>query len=338
MAGIRVKMIGNYQNHLWIRQFPGRVPVWGECEFLFDPAERDYDWLVVYNDFPGDGQQHEQHPGECGNSLLVTTEPSTIKVYGRAYTAQFGHVLTSQPQWALPHPGRIFSQPALQWFYGLSGDRSACFDEMLANPPADKSESIATVCSSKQQRHTLHNRRHEFTRQLKTRLPELQIYGQGVRPMADKAEALNPYRYHLAIENFIGPHHWTEKLADPFLGLTLPFYIGCPNAADYFPAESFIALNIKDVDGAADTIRQALENKEYERRLPSVLEARRLIMFEYNLFAVLAKLIPERHRASTSSDRGLFRSRRGLRKSSVWVAANDFWDKVKARARYTLAG
>ncbi|RMF46959.1 MAG: glycosyltransferase, partial [Deltaproteobacteria bacterium] len=246
MAGIRVKVIGNYQNHLWIRQFPGRKPAWGDCEFFFDPALRDYDWLVVYNDFPGDANQQEAHPGCRENSLLVTTEPSTIKVYGSTYTGQFGHVLTSQPEWALRHPGRIFSQPALQWFYGLKGESSTCFDDLLEHPPTDKRADISTVCSSKKQRHTLHNRRLAFTKALKQRLPHLEIFGQGVRPIADRAEAIAPFRYHLAIENFIGLHHWTEKLADPFLGLALPFYIGCPNAWDYFPQESFIPLDIND--------------------------------------------------------------------------------------------
>ena len=51
---------------------------------------------------------------------------------------------------------------------------------------------------------------------------------------------------HIAVENHIAPHHWTEKLSDSFLGYCLPFYIGCPNAADYFPEQSFIGLDIED--------------------------------------------------------------------------------------------
>ncbi|MEZ6050382.1 MAG: hypothetical protein R3C02_03185 [Planctomycetaceae bacterium] len=45
---------------------------------------------------------------------------------------------------------------------------------------------------------------------------------------------VSDYRYHVAVENHIAEHHWTEKLADAFLGATLPFYFGCPNASDYF--------------------------------------------------------------------------------------------------------
>ena len=80
-----------------------------------------------------------------------------------------------------------------------------------------------------------------------------------------KADALDPYRYHLAVENYIGPHYWTEKLADAFLGYTLPFYCGAPNAADYFPEESFIPIDINNFDGALETIRRAIADKEYEK-------------------------------------------------------------------------
>ena len=77
------------------------MPVWGECAFTFDPDARDYDWLVVYDDLPpvaGERFSDRVEVLACppGNTLLITTEPSSIKTYGSAYTAQFGHVLTSQ--------------------------------------------------------------------------------------------------------------------------------------------------------------------------------------------------------------------------------------------------
>ena len=42
-------------------------------------------------------------------------------------------------------------------------------------------------------------------------LPELDIFGHGVNPMNDKAEALDPYRFHIAVENHVYDHHLTEK-------------------------------------------------------------------------------------------------------------------------------
>jgi Glycosyltransferase family 10 (fucosyltransferase) C-term len=328
---IRVKFLGNYAVRGWIRQFPGNVPVWGRCEYLLDPDARDYDWFVVYNDFPG---EHREEKLSCPSrqTLLVTSEPSSIKSYGRAFTAQFGFVLTSQEEWALPHPGRIYSAPSLQWFYGLRRGPCLPFDRIAASPPLDKHRTISTVCSSKRQRHTLHRRRFRFTQALKRRIPELEIYGEGVRPMEDKAEALDEYRYHVAVENHIGLHHWTEKLSDVFLAAALPFYCGCPNAGDYFPEESFVPIDIRNVEQVRETIERAIRDHEYEKRLPSIMEARRRVLEQYNLFAVLAREIESRTGDSAGlTQNGRILSRRLLRKRHPAVAVQDFYGKCRSK-------
>jgi hypothetical protein len=332
----RVKFIGTYGDQRWLRQFPGNKPVWGNCEFILEPKAEDFDWLVVYNDLPASIKEVKL-PCSQEQTILVTTEPSTIKAYGNAFTAQFGHVLTSQPEWALPHRNRIYSQPALQWFYGMGSERLISYDEMVANPPLEKTKLIATVCSTKQQKHTLHHRRYHFTQELKKRIPDLEIFGHGVRPMADKAESLDPYRYHIAIENFIGFHHWTEKLSDPFLGVTLPFYCGCPNAADYFPEESFIPIDIGDVDGASEIIRKAIRDGEYEKRLPYILEARRRVLEEYNIFSVLSRIVESRNAGIPQLPAGgEILSRRMLRKRNPAVSAQHFYEKCRLRLLHAL--
>ena len=333
---IRVKFLGNYAVRGWLRQFPGNTTVWGCCEYLFDPNAREYDWLVVYNDFPGNLQE-ERLSCPRQHTLLVTCEPSSIKTYGRAYTAQFGFVLTSQAEWALPHEHRIYSQPALQWFYGLGGERLRTYDQMVAAPPLDKHKTISTVCSSKRQRHTLHNKRYRFTQALKARIPAMDIYGHGVKAMEDKAEALDDYRYHVAIENHIGIHHWTEKLSDVFLGAALPFYSGCPNATDYFPEESFIPIDIDHVEKAYETIERAIQDREYEKRLPFILEARRRVLEQYNLFAVLTREVETRmDDPAHFPPGGVVMSRRLLRKRNPSVALEDFYGKCRSKVLHAL--
>ena len=327
---IRVKFCTKLSD-LWKRQFPGKKPVWGGCEFVFDSQERNYDWFVIYNDFP-QPLMAEELSCPANQTLLVTTEPPSIKSYGIDFTHQFGTVLTSQPEWALPHCDRIFSQPALQWFYGWGQNALKGYDEIVANP-VEKAKTIATVCSNKKQRHTLHNKRYHFTQELMQRLPELDVFGHGVRAMNDKAESLDPYRYHIAIENYIGRHHWTEKLADAFLGMTLPFYFGCPNASDYFPEESFIPINIFDIEGSYEVIERAIRDNEWEKRLPYIEEARRRVLNEYNLFAVLSREIEARHGASNKESGRLLYSRRLLRKKNPFVAVRDFKEKTRVRIR-----
>jgi len=340
-ARIRVKVISKLPVATWLHQFPQGEPVWGDCEFFFERDARAYDWLLVYDDLPA--REHEtkklsREPLACprAHTLLVTTEPSSVKIYGDDYTHQFGTVLTSQPEWALPHPHRIYAQPALHWFYGLGVDHATPFDSILAYTADRKAHDASMVYSPKAMRHTLHYHRARFMRWLVEQMPELDTFGRETpRKLDDKADCLAAYRYHIAIENFVGEHHWTEKLADSFLGLTLPFYYGCPNAGQYFPQDSFIRIDIRDPAGALKIIRNAIAANEYEKRLPALIEARRRVMFEHNLFAVAAREIAARHqpRELARPDESIL-SRRALRQASLAVAWRDLVGKVRGRLRH----
>lgn len=326
------------------RQLPDEAPEWGNCRFSLDPGDRDYDWLVVYDDLPakrGEARKHRHEVLACpaSHTLLTTSEPSSIKHFGDTYVRQFGCVLTSQEAWALPHPERIFSQAGLHWFYGLGAQHTITFNDLVAHPPQDKTHDLAMVFSPKRMRHTLHRQRFDFMQKLMQLMPEMHIYGRGARPLDDKADALDAYRYHVAIENYIGPHHWTEKLSDAFLGLTLPFYAGCTNASDYFPAESFIPIDIKDPAGAARIIRQAIADGEYEKRLPAIIEARRRVLYEHNFFAIVSREIEKRHRpAAQVSEHVVIYSRHALRRKSVLHGLRNVYGKARALAVHLVRG
>ena len=140
---LRVKVVSSLPERLWRHQFPHGEPVWGDCEFVFDRSATDYDWLLVYDDLParaGEPKKTSQEPLPCprAHTLLVTTEPASVKIYGDDYTRQFGAVLTSQPAWALPHPQRIYAQPALHWFYGVGSREIVPFDSMLEHSAAEQ--------------------------------------------------------------------------------------------------------------------------------------------------------------------------------------------------------
>lgn len=318
-APIRVKLLSKGERvdaQRWLRQVPGGSlgeARWGACVFSVERDDRAYDWLVVYDELPASGELLAC-PRE--HTLLVTAEPASIKVYGKAYLSQFGHVLSSQEPFAIPHPGHIHGQPGLRWFYGLPhrGDAEPRgYEAMEAEPGVPKDGVISTVCSAKAMGHTLHGVRYGFTQELKAAVPELEVFGWGVREMADKAEALDGYRYHVAIENHRAPHHITEKLTDVFLGECLPLYFGAPNAAEYFPEESFIPIDIREAAGAIETVRRAVRDDEYSRRLPAIREAKRRVLEEHNLFAVLARQIERLDTGRRSADGGRLVNRRRLR-------------------------
>jgi Glycosyltransferase family 10 (fucosyltransferase) C-term len=326
----RVKFVtrsGTALSFPWAGQCPGGFPRWERCEFIADQSCRNYDWFVALDDVP------RTLPGNTeklacprSNTILVTSEPSSVTRYGKAFAAQFGTVLTNQEEWALPHPNAIRSQTGNIWFYGKS------FEEIRQAEPPEKSAAISTVCSSKRQAHTMHARRYDFTQALKTELPELEIFGHGVRFIERKADALDPYRFHVIVENHIAPHHWTEKLADAFLGFTVPIYCGCPNVFDYFPAESVIPIDIGDFPGALATIRRVLATPgEYERRLPAITEARRRVIHDYNLPAMIHRIVTSAPPAATGPGGNLY-GRRAMRlrhpadlvRFTCWRAGNLF--------------
>jgi hypothetical protein len=338
---LRVKVISSTPTSTWLHQFPHNEPVWGDCEFVFDRAEQNYDWLLVYDDLPArpdETKRISREPLYCPreHTLLVTTEPSSVKIYGDDYTRQFGAVLTSQPAWALPHRQRIYAQPALHWFYGVGRQTTLPFDEILAQTADGKQHDVSMVHSNKAMRHTLHYHRARFMHELARLMPEIETFGRhSARALDDKADCLRAHRYHIAIENYLGAHHWTEKLADPFLGLTLPFYCGCPDLEAYFPRESFIRIDLLDPQGAINTIRQAIANHEFEKRLPAIIEARRRVLFEYNLFAVVAREISCRHRANAKPQVGtVMLSRRAMRLSNPLTLMRDLYGKLYGRLRH----
>ncbi|MEI6675666.1 MAG: glycosyltransferase family 10 [Verrucomicrobiota bacterium] len=306
---IRIKFLGKFRPNMdgedWLNRFPGRLPVWDNCHFTFDRHCRDYDWLVVYDDLPSvAGERYTLWEESLGcprqNTLLITTEPSTIKVYGSQFLRQFGHVLTTQEPWAIGHhPGAIRTQPGLIWFYAF-GEPRGTYDAIKKHLPLAKSREISTVCSDKKQRHTLHRQRYQFVMALKTRIPEMEVYGHGIRFVEDKADALDPFKYHVAIENFVGLHHWTEKLADSFLGVCMPVYYGCPNAEEYFPPESFLRIDVADAAAAAETLRHAARDRLYEKNLPAILESRRRVVEEYAPIAWICRIV-NAHHAPTAS-------------------------------------
>jgi hypothetical protein len=326
----------------FLRQFPRSFPQWGNCLFDFDVDCTDYDWLVVYHDLPrGEGifTQEKLHcPRE--RTMLVTGEPSSITVFGRDYLRQFGCILTFQEPWAMKHPNVIYNHPGLMWYYGLPFGEGEfiTWDQIAAASPPKKTNAISTVCSERVGHGTLHSIRVDFTRQLKKDIPYLDIFGHGVKSMVDKAEALDPYMFHIAIENHVYPHHITEKLPDAFLGHTLPFYHGAPNAADYFPRDSFIPIDINNYERTRDIVKSHLANNEYEDRLPYIIEARHRVLEKENLFAILDDRICDQEGKITTETRGkTIQNRRSLRIKNPIAGIRGLTEKVMTKVYHRIS-
>ncbi len=263
-----------------------------DCVFIQDASCREYDWLVLYDDMPRSSigsvvDEREELACPPEQTIFVTAEPPTIKIYPRVFTRQFGYVLTTHLPKYLPHPNHRIGKGCLHWQAGYP--RS----ETLAMPDYQKTKQFSTVCSTKQQTHTLHQARYRLTKYISEHMPEMDWYGWGVKRLQYKYDALNDYRYHLAVENYINDYHWTDKISDPILGLCLTFYAGDPRLGEVLPPECYIPIPLDDHEAALRIMQEAMRNNEYEKRLPAIREARRLLVTKYNMFNQVVDLIHE---------------------------------------------
>ena len=296
----------------------------GRYEFTYDASCDDYDWLVVFDELP---VRCERLACPKERTILCTWEPVSIKGYSKAYTRQFGHLLTNRPPEAERHPHYHLGRGYFPWFVREVPKTGAA---------VEKPNLISAVCSAKQMKHTKHHARFELVGRLAGAISEMDWYGKGVKPLARKEDALTPYKYHIAIENHIGVSHWTEKFSDAILCECLPFYAGDPAIAEVFPAACFIPIPIDDPAEAVRIVREAIANGEYERRREAILEAKRLILTKYNFWHQVIGVVEGWSAESISSQavgrpllRSLIYARKELRKRSASAALEDGWDHLR---------
>jgi hypothetical protein len=293
--------------------------------FVTDPSCSDYDWLIVYDEMPSDsigtikkGCEELRCPKEC--TILATQEPVSIKRYSKAYTRQFGHYLSNRPKEAENHPHYHLGRGYYWWYIGR-------MYREYENLTIIKNKMVSVVSSSKKMRFTKHAARFNLTEYLTKSIPEMDWFGKGIRPFDKKYDVLEPYKYHVTIENHIAEHHWSEKLSDAFLAECLPFYAGDPAAGEVFPKESFIPIPIDDPKEAVDIIKTAIANGEYEKRREAVLEAKRLILEKYNFYAQVIEVIEDsKDQPLTPADVNhpvRIYGRKALRKKNLLVAIDD---------------
>lgn len=226
-------------------------------------------------------------------------EPPGLHDYTGAFLGQFSHVVTSQR--SIQHPGVIFRHQAQPWLAGIErhatenlhvGFRAKfTYEDFAQMQMPAKNNGLSVICSRKVMIPG-HQTRLDFVERLQQTLGSaLDVYGYGFRPITDKWPALAPYTWHLVLENSAVPDYWTEKVADAYLAWCMPLVWGCPNLGDYFPADSFLALNPDDPDGSLELIRQTISRPLSSGQMAAIREARRLVLEEYNLFSEIRRMV-----------------------------------------------
>ena len=295
-----IKLIRRGGGNHFLKQFPNDQAIWDDCKFTFDPHARQYDWLVVIDRLPF--IKPETLACSPKNTIFVTTEPTDITCYGEGFVGQFAYLITSQDEIALPHRNAIRSQTGSHWFYEKK------YSEIIQDNPYNKIKLMSAIATNKVETHTLHNKRFNFIRNLIKQVPEIDLlfsqrnlsnefqtlFDNKAKFVEHKYDMVDNYKYHLVIGNQEGKHIWTERIADSFLGYSVPISFGCTNLSEYFPEDSFIEIDIHDLDRSVEKIRNIIYNKnDYNNRLKSVIEARNRVLNEYNLIPMITKVVKQ---------------------------------------------
>ena len=214
--------------------------------------------------------------------ILILTEPDTDLPAG--YVNQFG-ILVS-PQFiagftGIWHQGHGALPNRFTRDVTKAGFASAfTYDQLVALQPPEKRDAVAIVVSRKSMLPG-HRRRLRFVGRLKEALGDrLDVFGDGHAKIGLKADAILPYKYHLALENTVMPSYWTEKVADAYLGFALPLVSGPPDLSRWFPPKSFVSIDLDDMAKAIDTVVAA-----------AIIEARNRVIHNERLCPMIARVI-----------------------------------------------
>ena len=291
---IKAAFFAQWDHYLPQTQLPEAQNFFDGVEF-FVPLE-EADVICVYDNFDSNVIKLSR---QIPKIHIFEEAKDSVKLdsrYKASFLSQFDYVL-AYDHTTRPHPNLIVGQTGIVWFvgtdYNCGVSSSASFTRLSFNDlkthSPQKTKLVSVVASSKID-FPGHRARLEFVANLKEALgDQVDVFGRGINGFTEKRDVLDDYRYHIAIENSVCENYWTEKLADPYLTLTFPIYHGCPNIADYFHHDAIRTINIYEPDQAIATIKDIIASDLAEKNREALLEARRQVLYDYNIFAVMAR-------------------------------------------------
>jgi GR25 family glycosyltransferase involved in LPS biosynthesis len=262
---------------------PGGSGRWGDVAFV--PADQTpTDWIGVFNQ---PAQRQVDLQASPNRIFFAIGEPPT-DFHRPLHLGQLAGstVFTCDGRLVESHEGGrnyVLTAPMLRTW---SVRRN--FDQLRTTSVRDKSRRLSWITSDVALLPG-HRNRLAFLGRLRREL-DFDLYGRGFRRVYDKWDVLAPYRYSIAFENVRAPGYFTEKLMDCFVCETMPIYVGDPRIATRFPPESLIVID-PDATDVAEQIRAVVESDLWMRNRDAVLEAKRRVLHDYNVFAMLARFV-----------------------------------------------
>lgn len=286
---------GNSSEELLVflaRQTPGGQGAWGPLRGVATPREAD--WLVVLEDLPAGTRRSDI---DLERTIFLPREPVAVRAHKdyealRAPLAFTHEDIHQAAVWRVMRP----------------------YEELAAAEYPAKTRPLSSVTSAANQTPG-HATRLRFLRDFAHRHPGvLDVYGYGWKdelgeaykgeignrfakitdfPALCKLGGLGDYRYALAFENCRAKNYFSEKAVDCWLAWAKPIYWGCPNLADYFPPESFHAID-PEGPGCVDRVAELVAQPISEREIAAMREARRLVLERYNIWPTVQEIVEGR--------------------------------------------
>ncbi len=281
MDNVIVRIVQDYEGPDLMRQTPGGKGIWDGIRFTYDPVA-ECDFMIVLR-----SQMRNPISVICPRENVWTiVQDPYVPGFNDWLVEGFEHFSRIYKQINGPSNSRyIQSQPVLPWYVNRS------YEELQVMPLPQKQKAVSWILGN-QMEIPGHFKRLVFLDHIKKRGNfTVDLFGRANQYVADKAEGLVAYKYSLAIENSSRPYYWTEKIADCFLCWTVPIYYGCTNLEEYFPAESFIRIDITRPQEALGRIKDVLDHDNWEKRLPALNKARRLLLDKHQFFPYFADQI-----------------------------------------------
>lgn len=258
------------------RQLPHGDMVWDGVAFTFDPHDT-YDAVALINQ-PIDKFSLHVPPGRIWNIIQEPPITNAYRKLNKGHSKADKIFMTDTTNKGCRY---VLGQTALPWHPHKD------YDFLSALPDSKKTKNLSWTTSNKA--NTAGTRqRMQFLQSLQAAGVDFDLFGRGFQPIEDKWDALHPYRYALAIENSSSDVYWTEKISDCFLAWTVPLYFGCKNIDRFFPAASYLRIDLDDPK-TPDRIKEIVASDYAEQNRAAIAEARDLVLNKYNLFNLLAK-------------------------------------------------
>jgi len=277
-----------------MRQTPKSGGKWKNCEFYLNQRVAQCDWWFVLHS--GGLRAEESTHTDSAHVVYISMEP--LDTLPKKFYEQFGKLLLCDKN--VSHPCVEFRN-GLTWWAGVNANRQNHHDFSavinhnydsfkLLQPPPNKQDRVSIITSNKKDLPGHLLRLKFIDKVMNSSLSGfVDVYGGGHNPVEDKLDAILPYKYHIALENSIVDHYWTEKLVDALLGWSLPFYSGCGNIGQYLPSRSLVPIDIES-ESTIDLIKSALETDLHSHRLNDIKVARNLCLDDFNIFELMSSI------------------------------------------------